>query len=91
MHEEVVKYQICPVCEEELPLDDDNFHHDKNSKTGFNRKCKDCQKKYYKDYRAHKWDETPKVYPVTDFDKACDKDIVQRQLRKSYSIYQEAF
>lgn len=90
MHEKV-KYQICPICEQEFELTEGNFHRDKSSPTGFIKRCKDCQNKYYADSRKHKWDNSkPKKVPVTGFDEACNEDIVKRQLRGSYSIYQDA-
>jgi len=90
---EEVKYQICSVHGgDPLPLTEDNFYHRKNSKTGFDPQCKDCKSKYYAENRSHKWDNSkPKKVPVTGFDEACDKDAVQRLLRESYSIYQDAF
>lgn len=39
----------CPTCKQEKELD--KFSKDRKRKGGVNGKCKECQNKYYKEYR----------------------------------------
>ena len=91
MHEEM-KYQICTKCKgDPQPLDEEHFHRDKSSKTGFIKWCKKCQNNYYLDSRKHKWDNPKPKVIVTDFDKACRADELRRYQVVSPSICQDAF
>jgi len=38
------KVRRCKVCEDELPLDDEHFHHDSTKAGGFKYICKDCRR-----------------------------------------------
>ena len=87
-----MKYRTCSKCEEELPLEEDNFHHDKNDSEGFAKICKDCANKYQREYSKHKWDEPPpKEYSLDGFDQACHKDWLRRMTAKTISVDREAF
>ena len=87
-----MKFQICRKCGEELELDEDNFHRDKDSKTGFATICKDCDNERHLNYYIPKWIQAlPQEYENTSFDDACEKDRLGRNYVKITSIYQEAF
>ena len=88
-----MKTHICPKCQgKPQPLDEDHYHRDKNSKTGFVSWCKKCVNSKT---RKYKWDNPkPEKVLVTDYNKACREDELQRYQVQSISIYaicQDAF
>ena len=44
----------CSKCKRTLPANLDFFHKRKNRRTPFSSQCKECRKKYYKEYRSRK-------------------------------------
>lgn len=51
--------KICKVCGNELPIE--NFLKDKAMRDGHKNRCKDCDNKYQREYRAKKLDSAPMV------------------------------
>jgi hypothetical protein len=83
-----MKYKICPGCKDEKLLDEEHYHRDIGSKTGFVARCKKCVKRGR--IRKRKWDN-PKPKPkvcATDYNKACREDELRRYQEGSISIYQ---
>ena len=79
----------CHKCEELLPLNEDNFFRNKNTKTGFSYDCKDCNRKCTNEpqqdnklpmkVNMHKFDDS-------SFDTAACRDFVKRMLKPDVSV-----
>jgi len=87
-------YKQCDQCEEELELNEDNFHRDQSSKDGFFHLCKSCRKvsrsQAYKEDLSSVKIEKPIRSRDNGFDDAAFRDWLYRDMR-IYSIDQEAF
>ena len=85
-----MKYRTCPSCDEELPLDEDNFYRNANGKDGYDRQCKTCNKNYKDQFVLEKPKEKKRIFRP-GFEKECDKDRLNRITQHSGSMFKEAF
>ena len=85
-----MKYRTCPKCDEELELNEDNFYHNKSGPDGFERQCKDCNKKYKDQFILEKPIKRKRIF-TPGFDLACDRDRLKRMNEQVGSLFKEAF
>lgn len=49
----MIEIKICTKCKKELPFTTENFHRNKNARSGLKNECKNCTNERGRDYRRN--------------------------------------